>query len=246
MNIRGIIFDVYGTLIDIHTDEGLEEIYRAVSHFLTYQGIFLRRSEVRERYYSIMEEQRRSGGEEHPEFDAVRVWEEFIRRSRPAFSPASSSRSGQVPRFLAQMYRGISRLRLQLYPDVKPILDELSTRFRLAALSDAQSVWLLPEMRAAGIDAHFKHIVVSSDYGFRKPDRRLFDKALSKMRLHSGEVLYVGNDMYRDIFGARRLGLKTVFFSSNQGRKEMEGVEPDYVIYQFTEIRQAVSFFQNR
>jgi putative hydrolase of the HAD superfamily len=36
MDIRALLFDVNGTLIDIETDEGLEEIYRAIGHFLTY------------------------------------------------------------------------------------------------------------------------------------------------------------------------------------------------------------------
>jgi putative hydrolase of the HAD superfamily len=56
----------------------------------------------------------------------------------------------------------------------------------------------------------------------------------------------VGNDMYRDIHGAKRMGMKTVFFSSNQGQKTMEGVEPDYVICRFAEIRDAIDFFKKR
>jgi hypothetical protein len=43
MDIRALLFDSNGTLIDIRTDEGLEEIYRAIGHFLTYQGISLHR-----------------------------------------------------------------------------------------------------------------------------------------------------------------------------------------------------------
>ena len=38
MSIRGIIFDVNGTLIDINTDEDNEQIYRAISHYLKYHG----------------------------------------------------------------------------------------------------------------------------------------------------------------------------------------------------------------
>ena len=33
MPIRGIVFDLYGTLIDIETDESTEEIYRSIAHF---------------------------------------------------------------------------------------------------------------------------------------------------------------------------------------------------------------------
>ncbi len=58
MDIRALLFDVNGTLIDIETDEGLEEIYRAIGHFLMYQGISLHRWEVRDLYFQIMQRQR--------------------------------------------------------------------------------------------------------------------------------------------------------------------------------------------
>jgi len=43
----------------------------------------------------------------------------------------------------------------------------------------------------------------------------------------------------------KQQGIKTVFFSSNQGRKQAEGVKPDYIIYQFPEMRQAIEFFES-
>ena len=244
MKIKGILFDINGTLIDILTDEGMDEIYRAVSHFLTYQGIDLHRGEVRDQYFRIMEEQIKARGEEHPEFDAVALWKEFLERNRnPARQPPPDTRVA-MPRFLAEMYRGISRQRLELYPNVESVLDELKPRFSLAVVSDGQSAWALPEMRAVGIDSYFKPIVISSDYGFRKPDPRLFQAALDGIAAGPEEVLFVGNDMYRDVFGARHMGMKTVFFASNQGRRHMEGVEPDYIIYRFGELRQAINFFE--
>lgn len=246
MNIKAILFDLNGTLIDILTDEGMEEIYRAVSHFLTYQGIDLHRDEVRDQYYRIMEDQVKSRGEEHPEFEAVALWREFLERNLESVRRPPRAKLQTLPRFLAEMYRGISRHRLGLYPDVKSVLEELKPRFSLAVVSDGQSAWALPEMRATGIDGYFDSIVLSSDHGFRKPDPRLFQAALDGVGAEPKEALFVGNDMYRDVFGARRLGIKTVFFASNQGRRHMEGVEPDYIIYRFAELRQAVRFFESR
>jgi len=246
MNIKGILFDINGTLIDIHTDEGMDEIYRAISHFLTYQGIDLHRGEVRDQYYGIMEEQVKGSGEEHPEFDTVALWREFLTRNlNPARTQHPESLQA-LPRFLAHMYRGISRHRLELYPDVKSVLDELKPHFSLAVVSDGQSAWAMPEMRATGIDSYFSPIVISGDHGFRKPDPRLFQAALDGIGAEPEEVLFVGNDMYRDVFGARQIGMKTVFFASNQGRRQMEGVEPDYIIYRFSELRQAIAFFKRR
>jgi putative hydrolase of the HAD superfamily len=129
---------------------------------------------------------------------------------------------------------------------VKNVLDELSRRYKLAALSDAQSAWALPEMRAVGVEGYFQPIIVSGDCGYRKPDSRIFQAALDGLAVPAENVLFVGNDMYRDIFGASQLGLKTVFFSSNQGRKKASGAEPDYIIYQFAELRQAISFFETQ
>jgi putative hydrolase of the HAD superfamily len=244
MNIKGILFDINGTLIDIQTDEGIDEIYRAVSHFLTYHGIYLHRGEVREQYYRIMDEQRQASGEEYPEFDAVTLWRQFLIRNLNLSQTLYPKRLEGVPLFLAHMYRGISRLRLELYPDVKSVLEELRTDFSLAVVSDGQSAWAMPEMQTTGIDSYFAPIIISGDHGFRKPDPRLFQEVLDGIGAEPKEVLFIGNDMYRDVFGARQLGMKTVFFASNQGHQYMEGVEPDYVIYRFSELREAIKFFK--
>ena len=246
MNIKAIVFDINGTLIDIHTDEGSEEIYRGISHFLTYQGIKAHRWEVRDEYYQLMDEQRKASSETFPEIDVVALWRAYLRRRPAACQALDPEKLKWMPRFLAEMYRGLSRHRLQLYPEVKSVLDELSPRYRLAALSDAQSAWALPEMRAVGIDGYFQPIVVSGDYGYRKPDSRLFEAVLDGLELLPEAVLFVGNDMYRDIYGASRAGMKTVFISSNHSRKRPNEAEPDYIIYQFAELRQAIVFFEGR
>jgi putative hydrolase of the HAD superfamily len=244
MNIKGILFDINGTLIDIDTDECMDEIYRAVRQFLTYHGIYLHRGEIREQYYRIMDEQREASGEEYPEFDAVALWREFLIRNLNPSRTVYPKGLEDMPLFLVHMYRGISRHRLELYPDVKFVLEELKTDFSLAVVSDGQSTWAMPEMRATGIDGYFAPIVISGDHGFRKPDPRLFQAALEGIGAEPNEVLFVGNDMYRDVFGARQLGIKTVFFASNQGRQHMEDVAPDFIIYRFSELREAITFFK--
>src|ERR1700676_119479 len=80
MEIRALLFDVNGTLVDIETDDWMEEAYRAIAHFLTYQGIALRRFEVRELYFQIMKEQFAASTEKFPEYDVVAVWQEVLRR----------------------------------------------------------------------------------------------------------------------------------------------------------------------
>jgi len=243
MNVVGILFDVNGTMIDILTDEGKEDIYRTIACFLAYQGVYVPWPVLRDAYFQRMDAQRRKRGGSHPEFDVVGIWEELI-DSYADTMRISKAKRGQLPQVLTEMYRALSRIHLGLYADVQRVLDELSGRYRLGVVSDGQSAWALPELKETGIARYFDPIVVSGDFGFRKPDRRLFEAALHRMRLKAEHVIFVGNDMYRDVYGARRVGMKTVFFRSNQGRQEMEGVEPDYIIYRFRELLDAVAFFE--
>jgi putative hydrolase of the HAD superfamily len=245
MNIRGLIFDINGTLIDINTDEGSNEMYRVLSNFLSYQGIALGPDAIRSLYFRIMKEQRRASGEQYPEFDVVKIFEEIVAQHAGDFTLSLPYwKLNHLPVFLAEIYRAVSRYRLELYPGVTETLAQLRPRYRMLALTDAQSPWAVPELHAVGLSGYFSRTIVSGDLGFRKPDGRVFSLALYDLGLSVSEVLFVGNDMFRDVYGAQQLGIKSVFFRSNQGEQYREGVNPDYIIYNFSELLQAVDFFE--
>ena len=237
MDIRAVAFDVNGTLVRILTEDRMDQIFRSAAHFLTYQGIDLRRHQVRDLYFQIMKEQQQASPEEHPEFDAVGIWRSIIKEHRTDFTrtlPAGKLR--QMPLFLAEMSRGISRRRLRLYPHVREVLDVLRERYPLAVVTDAQSAYARGELHKVGLLGHFDPIIVSGDHGYRKPDRRLFQFALDGMGVAAGNALYVGNDMHRDIFGAREAGMQTVMFDSDQGTKVHLDCVPDYTITDLREL----------
>ncbi len=244
MDIRALLFDVNGTLIDIETDEGLEEIYRAIGHFLTYQGISLHRWEVRDLYFQIMQQQRAASEEPLAEWDAVALWREFLDTQANDYTRAlPEEKREQLPLFLAELHRGIARKRLRLYPQVRETLDQLRSRYSLAIVSDAQSAYAVPELRSVGLLEYFDPIIVSGDYGYRKPDSRLFQKALDALHLQPEQALFIGNDFYHDIFGAQQVGMKAILVDYQQGNTPSQPVSPDYTISHFAELPQAVKFF---
>src|ERR1035437_5145416 len=143
----------------------MEEAYRAIAHFLTYQGIALHRGEVRDLYFRIMKEQFSGSHEVYPEFDVVAVWREVLREYATAYTGSlGPEKLLQMPLFLAELQRGISRKRLLAFAGTKEMLAQLKTRYRLAVVSDAQSAYALPELRAVGLADYFAPIVVSGDY----------------------------------------------------------------------------------
>ena len=91
MIVKGIIFDINGTLSDIHTDEWHEDVYRVISNLLSYQGISLDPQVVKDLYFQIMKEQRTACGERHPEFDAVGIFRDKVESMKQSLTPDSSA-----------------------------------------------------------------------------------------------------------------------------------------------------------
>lgn len=240
--IKGIIFDLNGTLIDIATDEWSDDVYRVTANFLRYCQVNISPETLKERYFALNREQRRRSREEFPEFDAVKIFQTVIDEFRIS---GSSHVEYSHAYSAAQVFRAAGLRKLELYSGVREVLDSLKHRYHLGAVSDGQSAWAVPELLSAGLGGYFSPVVVSGDHGFRKPDDRMFSLALEAMQLPASEVVMVGNDMYRDVYGGHGAGMKTVFFRSNQGDWEFREVEADYIIYDFRELPEALAFLEN-
>lgn len=77
--IRGIAFDINGTLVDILTNEADDGVYRVLSNLLDYQGISISPDKVRRLYFEINKRQRRCSPEPFPEFDVVALFREILK-----------------------------------------------------------------------------------------------------------------------------------------------------------------------
>lgn len=244
--IRGLIFDINGTLTEIWTNEEDEAVWRVLSNFLIYQGIDMPAAAVRDAYFAKNQAQRRDSGEEFPEFDAVRLFSDILDDNATGYTRRMPKKKRkQLPLTMAELFRAATLNRLELYDGVKKTLKKLKEKYRLAAVSDGQTAWAYPELHAVGLAGWFDPLIVSGDFGYRKPDERLFLKALKKMNLRADEVVFVGNDLYRDVYGAAEAGMKTVFFKSNQGDHDYPA-RADCTIGKFPDLTAAVRLLDER
>ena len=240
MDIRAVAFDVNGTLVRILTDDDEERIFRAAAHFLTYQGIDLHRHELRDLYFQIMKEQLRASPEKYPEFDAVGIWRSIIEdhgtdftRALPAGKLAADAvvPGRDVPRHLAPATRPVPVRRRGARRPARATTRSRSSPTRRACMPAANCT------RSACSTTSTRSSFPATT-GTASPTRRLFQFALDGMGVAAGNTLYVGNDMYRDIYGAREAGLTTVMFDSDQGAKVYRDCAPDYTITDFRDLLQ--------
>lgn len=75
-------------------------------------------------------------------------------------------------------------------------------------------------------DNEFEFIIATSEYLFRKPNKRIFDLALEKAGLSAAEVWYIGDQYECDIVGAENAGMHPVWYlgAIDMPYREREGV----------------------
>jgi HAD superfamily hydrolase (TIGR01662 family) len=83
-------------------------------------------------------------------------------------------------------------------------------------------------LRTFGILEGLDTVVCSSEVGYRKPNRLIFQSAIRRLESEPEECVMVGDDLKADIAGAAACGMKTVWY--NPGDSSGLEIKPDYVI----------------
>lgn len=220
MNIRAVLFDVYGTLLksgagELHPDPVLRaEI--AKGHAVSAHPF--PEVDIRE-IHSVL----------HPEMSTAEI-EELALQHEQQVNPVSAM-SGAKETLTALAARG---LKLGLISNAQfytvPVLEETLD----ASLGDL------------GIDRDlcwFSYVVRRA-----KPDPWLFESArsaLARFGLEAEEVLYIGNDVRNDIDPSHVVGFRTVLFAGDQGSLRLRGRNvddcgADHVVHDLLELLKLV------
>jgi putative hydrolase of the HAD superfamily len=137
-------------------------------------------------------------------------------------------------------YRNVKAGFLEPYPHVIPTLIKLREKgYKLAVVSDAPRLKAWLRMSAMHVADFFDVVVTTDDVGGKlKPHPLPYTTALKKLRLKPEEVIFVGDNPNRDIFGASKLGIKTVLAKYGEWSKARNRkLKPDYEI---TDVEQII------
>ncbi len=213
--IRAVIFDLYGTLVDILTNEGKDEIYKILALYLQYYGAKVTGDQLRGSLGLEMDRMKKSDKERYPEVDLEEVFSRVLHKE------------GLDHPFMVEscckLFRLLSRERFQLFPETLTILRELKRGgYPLALLSDAQKVFSIEEMKMLGLDGFFDYVLMSTQFGFKKPDPRLFAMACALLGVKPEECVYVGDSPKRDVKGALETGMTVVLVRSTEDKLPRE------------------------
>jgi len=109
-------------------------------------------------------------------------------------------------------YRQERSRRHEVYPGVHETLKaHLEHRFTLVMLTNGAPRVQREKIERSGLDGYFHHTIISGELGVGKPDRRIFEHALELTGAKPKQTLMVGDSLIRDIAGAGKCGITTVW-----------------------------------
>lgn len=233
------VFDLYGTLVDIHTDESDMAVWDKLSLFYGYYGATYTGKALKavygklirgkeEQLKSTLEKDPRYSHEASPEIEITDVVTELFAAKGIPVEREFAVYTGQFFRILTTEY-------VRLYKGTVRMLEQLcAAGKKVYLLSNAQRIFTEYEMRKLDLVKYFDGIMISSDYKTKKPDRRFFDTLIATYDIVSDKTLFVGNDSHSDINGAQAVGFDTFYVKSNISPMGDMAEDATYCVKDFT------------
>ncbi len=247
------IFDLYGTLIDLDVDEKKTELWDVLASLYSVYGCDYRSKEMMELFFEMDEEERisvvNSRGFKHAEIRLERVYTRLLFECGRVH-PVTVTIAGKPVDVLrkdygkdrekvielvqesdwcvevANLFRILSRKYIKLFPGTVSVLKGLRERGKkVFLLSNAQKIFTMPEIEAAGLNECFDRMYISSDYYVKKPDTAFMDRLLEDEGLDRNRSVMVGDDPVNDASMAVLNDMDCILLNtSERSKKEIDEV----------------------
>ena len=240
---KNYIFDLYGTLVDIWTDEEDPALWQWLAGVYASYGARYGddassgAEEIKARYHQLVSEFEADlaarTGVKYPEIRLEDVFVKLLAERMTGGLAGSGPKTVEIPAIadmdtwigqLATTFRLLSRRRLSVYESTIPVLTELKKRGAgVHLLSNAQAVFTWPELRLTGVAPLLDSVYISSDCGMKKPQPQFMQKLLAEQGIADPggpgrepltDTVMVGNDFSTDIAIAAYCGVDAVFINT--------------------------------
>lgn len=219
---KNFIFDLYGTLVDIRTDENNPALWDKLGEIYWAYGAEYAPGELWKTYGLLENEEKRKQTVENEEIDITGIFAKL-------YHSKGIDCSKELARMTAITFRAMSRSRLNLYDGVLDVLEKLKRRGKgIYLLSNAQTDFTRPEISMLGIERYFDGIFISSEQGVKKPSDAFFEKLMKTYGLNAKESVMIGNDELADIAGANRVGMDSLYIHTSISPQETGKADATY------------------
>ena len=212
MKYTDLVFDLYGTLVDIHTEED-DRVWEKTAFYFGFYGAHYTGPELKAAFQAAMRAREARAGQSYECFPDLPFEETMadLFRAKGVVENADSLGINA-----AQLFRISSLDYIRLYPHALEALAKLrKAGYRLWLLSNAQAIFTAYELRLLGLGEQLDGIYLSSNYKCRKPDLRFYQALIEERHLDVSKTMMIGNDRQTDIAGAKAVGMATLYMHTD-------------------------------
>ena len=212
MKYTDLVFDLYGTLVDIHTEED-DRVWEKTAFYFGFYGASYTGPELKDAFQSAMRAREAKAGQSYECFPDLPFEETMADLFRAKGVTENADTLGINA---AQLFRISSLDYIRLYPHALEALAKLrKAGYRLWLLSNAQAIFTAYELRLLGLGEQLDGIYLSSNYKCRKPDLRFYQALIDERHLDVSKTMMIGNDRQTDIAGAKAAGMATLYMHTD-------------------------------
>ncbi len=219
LNPRAIVFDMYGTVVDVGA---VAEACRAIA---PDPVAFNSQWRAKQLEYSFL----RSAMGKYQDFWKVSEQSLAFTIDRFALTVDAVQRRQCMEAWL----------RPTPYPEVLAALPRLREGRPLAILSNGSPPMLRTGLERAGLRSHFRWVLSADAVRIYKPSPKVYRLALAATKLRSRDILFVSSNSF-DVLGAKSFGFRVCWINRADTPLDPLGPRPDLVVRSFEELATAV------
>ncbi len=118
-----------------------------------------------------------------------------------------------------KLYWKIYIQHMRPFPGLDHFLKSVQSR-KLCLITDQTADIQFQKVKKLKLDRYIQMMVTSEEAGIEKPHPKIFRLVLKKLKLKTHEVVMIGDDFKKDILGASRLGIRSIWFNPRQRREK--------------------------
>ena len=227
---KAVLFDLDGTIFDNFgaLDKALESLYGTTPEFKTKPFIhfYTLYKNIEKKYFELYSEKKLTWKEQR------------IYRMKSLYSHfgVELDEDSAYEKFLVLL--NLFESNWAMYKETTEMLTAIKNAgYKIGMVTNGEIAQQMQKLQIDGTADFFHSIVASSEYSFAKPDKEIFDEALSQLGVEASEAIFVGDSMRSDICGAKNAGIDSVYIIREHNADDAMDCEAEYVIYNLTELK---------
>lgn len=224
MKLAALAFDLDNTLINFMLFK--RKTAQAAAAAMVENGLPLSKEEAEEKIFEIYSKK------------GIEYQKTFFDVVYPFHLPLNKAERIQQAGILAYLKTKFAVL--HPYPDVPQTLMELRAKYKLAVVTDAPRNKAWQRLLLTNLANYFDTVITFHDTNASKPSQEPFQKLLTTLALEPSQILFTGDNLSRDIKGAKEAGMRTCFAKYGAVIGMDNSVHPDFEIERFSELLEII------